>query len=93
MMMDYQTRRRLASAETAPAAYQLATVAGIFEDGLTLIFDGEGAARVKHYPCNAAVSFSAGSGCVWKRSAALMSRRIQSKEGTHDYLIDRWQDD
>ena len=60
MMMDYQTRRRLASAETAPAAYQLATVAGIFEDGLTLIFDGEGAARIKHYPCNAAVSFSGG---------------------------------
>lgn len=60
MILNYQQQQKIEKQNAAPAAYQLATVAGVFEDGLTLIFDGEGAARIKHYPCNAAVSFSAG---------------------------------
>ena len=39
---------------------EFATVDGVHEDGLTLIFDGEEAATEKHYKCNTSVVFSPG---------------------------------
>lgn len=45
---------------TEQAAAELATVGGVYSDGLTLIFDGQSEATQKHYKCNTAVSFSVG---------------------------------
>ncbi len=60
MMLSYQQEKKLERENSAPRAYQLATVAGVFSDGVTLVFDGEAKARTKHYPCNAAATFVAG---------------------------------
>lgn len=60
MMMSYQEQKRWEQESAAPRAYQLATVAGVFADGLTVVFDGESQARQKRYPCNASASFAAG---------------------------------
>ena len=38
----------------------LATVGEAYDDGLTLIFDGQTAATTKRYKCNTAITFSAG---------------------------------
>lgn len=38
----------------------LATVGGVYADGLSLIFDGQTEASQKHYKRNAAVTFAAG---------------------------------
>lgn len=38
----------------------LATVGAVYDDGLTLIFDGQTEASQKHYKRNTAVTFSAG---------------------------------
>ena len=40
--------------------FQFATVAGVHEDGISLIFDGETAAGGKHYRCNTSAVFRAG---------------------------------
>ena len=45
----------------------LATVAAKHADGLSLIFDGQTAATTKHYKCNTAVTFAAGSRVVCLR--------------------------
>lgn len=45
----------------------LATVATKHADGLSLIFDGQTAATTKHYKCNTAVTFAAGSRVVCLR--------------------------
>lgn len=37
-----------------------ATVGAVYEDGVTLIFDGEAEAGEKHYKCNTSVVFAAG---------------------------------
>lgn len=60
MIRSYQEERRLAAERAAPAPCPFATVTGVHPDGLSLRFDGEEAARVRHYPCNAAVSFAVG---------------------------------
>lgn len=39
---------------------QLATIGAVYEDGVTLIFDGQETATEKHYKCNTSVSFAAG---------------------------------
>lgn len=39
---------------------QLATIAAVYTDGVTLIFDGQSEASSKHYKCNTAVPFAAG---------------------------------
>ena len=39
---------------------QLATIAAVYTDGVTLIFDGQSEASSKHYKCNSAVPFAAG---------------------------------
>lgn len=38
----------------------LATVGGVYDDGLSLIFDGQSEASQKHYKRNTALTFSAG---------------------------------
>ncbi len=38
----------------------LATVAKVYTDGLSLIFDGQTAPTAKHYKCNTSVLFRAG---------------------------------
>jgi hypothetical protein len=45
----------------------LATVAAKHADGLSLIFDGQTDATTKHYKCNTAVNFAAGSRVVCLR--------------------------
>ncbi len=39
--------------------FVLATVGGVYDDGLSLIFDGQSAASFKHYKCNTSVVFKA----------------------------------
>lgn len=40
--------------------FQFATVAGVYEDGIALLFDGEETAGEKHYRCNTSVVFTVG---------------------------------
>lgn len=56
-----------AKAVTEPERFALATVAAKHADGLSLIFDGQTAATTKHYKCNTAVNFAAGSRVVCLR--------------------------
>ena len=48
------------NASTPRDTIQLATVAAVYADGVTLIFDGQSEASSKHYKCNTAVPFAAG---------------------------------
>ena len=50
-----------------PERIALATVAAKYADGLSLIFDGQTAATTKHYKCNTAVTFAAGSRVICMR--------------------------
>lgn len=56
-----------AKAATKQERIALATVAAKYADGLSLIFDGQDAATTKHYKCNTAVNFAAGSRVVCLR--------------------------
>ena len=56
-----------AKAVTESERIALATVAAKYADGLSLIFDGQTAATTKHYKCNTAVTFAAGSRVVCLR--------------------------
>ena len=56
-----------AKAVKEPERIALATVAAKHADGLSLIFDGQTAATTKHYKCNTAVNFAAGSRVVCLR--------------------------
>ena len=58
-MIDGVTDAALASEAEQPLA-QLATIGAVYEDGVTLIFDGQETATEKHYKCNTSVSFAAG---------------------------------
>ena len=40
--------------------YNFATVGAVYDDGLSLIFDGQENATEKHYKCNTSVAFKAG---------------------------------
>lgn len=42
------------------AEFNFATVGAVYNDGLSLIFDGESSASSKHYRCNSSVLFTAG---------------------------------
>lgn len=46
--------------ENEPQEAVFATVAGVYSDGLSLLFDGAEEASQKHYLCNTAAFFSAG---------------------------------
>lgn len=41
-------------------SFDFATIGGIYEDGIALIFDGQTQASTKHYRCNTAVTFAVG---------------------------------
>lgn len=41
-------------------SYSFATIDQIYEDGITLIFDGEETASAKHYKCNSFCIFAPG---------------------------------
>ena len=56
-----------AKAVTESERIALATVAAKYADGLSLIFDGQTATTTKHYKCNTAVTFAAGSRVVCLR--------------------------
>lgn len=56
-----------AKAVKEPERIALATVEAKYADGLSLIFDGQDAATTKHYKCNTAVTFAAGSRVVCMR--------------------------
>ena len=43
-----------------PIDARIATVGEVYEDGLSLIFDGQETATEKHYKCNTSVTFKAG---------------------------------
>lgn len=43
-----------------PIDARIATVGAVYEDGLSLIFDGQETATEKHYKCNTSVTFKAG---------------------------------
>lgn len=49
-----------AAKENEPQEAVFATVAGVYSDGLSLLFDGAEEASQKHYLCNTAAFFSAG---------------------------------
>ncbi len=49
-----------AAEENEPQEAVFATVAGVYSDGLSLLFDGAEEASQKHYLCNTAAFFSAG---------------------------------
>lgn len=64
-----------------------ATVAGVFADGLTLIFDGEEEASEKHYKCNTSIKFSAGDRVrIMKDSGTYVVEYIVGNP-TEDYPI------
>lgn len=48
------------AAEETEQAYQLATIGEVFDDGVTLIFDGETEAGEKHYKANTSATLEAG---------------------------------
>lgn len=41
-------------------ALKFATIGAVYEDGVTLIFDGQTAAGQKHYKCNTSAAFTTG---------------------------------
>lgn len=55
--------------------HQIATVATVEDDGLTLIFDGENASDGKSYPCNASIAFAEGD-------------RVKVEKDSGTYLVD-----
>jgi predicted proteasome-type protease len=58
--MTYQEDKRLELENALPPERSIATVAGVYSDGLTLQFDGESAAGTKRYKYNKAVTFAVG---------------------------------
>lgn len=40
--------------------FNFATIGAVYEDGVTLIFDGQAEAGQKHYKCNTSAAFAAG---------------------------------
>lgn len=57
MIENYQQRKAL---ETMTKSGNIATVSAVYSDGIALILPGDTIPAEKHYPYNAAVTFSAG---------------------------------
>lgn len=57
MIENYQQRKAL---ETTAESGNIATVSAIYSDGIALVLPGDTTAAEKHYPYNAAITFSAG---------------------------------
>lgn len=60
MMDNYQDEIALEADEREPEAASFATISEIYDDGVTLIFDGGDAPTQKHYLTNMFVVFAAG---------------------------------
>lgn len=60
MIKNYQQRKELEREATEPANANLATVAGVYSDGISLRFDGELTATTKRYKRNATITFAVG---------------------------------
>lgn len=60
--MDIETYQDLEAVATIdePEDATFATIGAVYEDGVSLIFDGMEEATEKHYPCNSFVVFAAG---------------------------------
>lgn len=60
--MDIETYQDLEAVATVdePEDATFATIGAVYEDGVSLIFDGMEEATEKHYPCNSFVVFAAG---------------------------------
>jgi len=56
--MIYQEEQELMATPSSPFCF--ATVAGVYADGLTLLFPGESEAGEKRYRCNIEAVFSVG---------------------------------
>jgi hypothetical protein len=59
MIENYQEETAIKEAESEPADQNFATIGEVFEDGVSLIFDGTEAASTKHYKVNTAIVFKA----------------------------------
>lgn len=60
MIESYTEQQELEAQERTGGSWTLATVAGVYSDGLSLIFPGESESGGKHYKRNTAIAFSAG---------------------------------
>ena len=60
MIESYAEEQEIEQQEQTDMSWQLAKVAGVYSDGLALVFPGESAAGGKHYKRNTSISFSAG---------------------------------
>lgn len=58
ILETYQEQQAVVPQE--PTGQSFATVGTVYEDGITLIFNGAEAESLKHYKCNACVRFEAG---------------------------------
>lgn len=58
IITSFQEEQALAPKEPVNASF--ATIAAVFTDGVTLIFDGDAAASTKHYKVNRTVAFAVG---------------------------------
>jgi hypothetical protein len=59
MIENYQEEEAIKEAEAEPADQNFATIGAVYEDGVSLIFDGTEAATDKHYKVNTAIVFKA----------------------------------
>lgn len=55
-----ETIPELTPQEEGAVTRSFATVGAVYDDGITLIFDGDEDATEKHYLCNTSVTFRAG---------------------------------
>lgn len=51
-VMEHQEEQEIIAAEQESPIQTFATIGGVYEDGVSLIFDGEETATEKHYKCN-----------------------------------------
>lgn len=57
LVKNYQQRKQL---EQTPTSGNIATVAGVYSDGIALLLPGDEVAAEKHYPYNASATFAVG---------------------------------
>lgn len=63
-MIDYQEQKEIENENKARPNHSIATVSGVYSDGISLIFAGQTEAGEKHYPYNRDVTFSSGDKVV-----------------------------
>lgn len=68
-MIDYQEQMEIENEQRAQPNHSIATVAGVYSDGISLIFAGQAGGSQKHYPYNKNVTFSAGDKVLITRAS------------------------